>query len=145
MDDEDTSNSGTGSWKARLHVAWDVIFDRLLPLSGSEHVPQGSFSEFFRIVVDGKRIYMLVSVNVTPHARDRVIVLPFNLSREKILGISSIQKSSGPGQSYRAPHALYQKSRAELDPSSFKQGSLSAQNLAGYGMFRESLDRPRSH
>ncbi|KAF8447475.1 DNA polymerase phi-domain-containing protein [Boletus edulis BED1] len=53
VDDEVTPNSGSGSWKAQLHVAWDVIFDRLLPLSGSEHVPQGSFSEFFRIVVDG--------------------------------------------------------------------------------------------
>ncbi|KAN0076879.1 DNA polymerase phi domain containing protein [Tylopilus felleus] len=51
-DDEEASNSGTGSWKPQLHVAWDVIFDRLLPPSGSEHVLQGSFSEFFRIVVD---------------------------------------------------------------------------------------------
>lgn len=80
MDDEDTSNSGTGSWNAQLHVAWDVIFDRLLPPSGSEHIPQGSFSEFFRIVVDGKHIYMLVSVTVTPHAWDRVVVLPFIFS-----------------------------------------------------------------
>ena len=80
MDDEDTSNSGTGSWKALLHVAWDVIFDRLLPLSGSEHVPQGSFSEFFRIVVDGKYIHMLVSVTVTPHTLDRDLVLPFVFS-----------------------------------------------------------------
>ncbi|KAG9318874.1 DNA polymerase phi-domain-containing protein [Chiua virens] len=52
MDEEDGSNPNTGSWKAQLHVAWDVLFDRLLPPSGSEHAPQGSFSEFFRIVVD---------------------------------------------------------------------------------------------
>ncbi|KAF8557343.1 hypothetical protein OG21DRAFT_1494920 [Imleria badia] len=51
VDEEDTLNSGTGSWKAQLHVAWNVIFDRLLP-SGSETTPQGSFSEFFRVVVD---------------------------------------------------------------------------------------------
>ncbi|KAG8217899.1 DNA polymerase phi-domain-containing protein [Butyriboletus roseoflavus] len=51
-DDDNASNPTAGSWKAQLHVAWDVIFNRLLPPSGSEHVPQGSFSEFFRIVVD---------------------------------------------------------------------------------------------
>ena len=60
MDDDNTSNPTAGSWKAQLHVAWDVIFNRLLPPSGSEHVPQGSFSEFFRIVVDGKRTHMNV-------------------------------------------------------------------------------------
>ncbi|KAH0827009.1 DNA polymerase phi-domain-containing protein [Lanmaoa asiatica] len=52
MTTDNTASQSTGSWKAQLHVAWDVIFDRLLPPSGSEHVPQGSFSEFFRIVVD---------------------------------------------------------------------------------------------
>lgn len=63
--DDEGANPGTGSWKAQLHVAWDVVFDRLLPPSGSEHVPQGSFSEFFRIVVDGKRIYRFVDCSVS--------------------------------------------------------------------------------
>lgn len=144
MDDEDASNSGTGSWKALLHVAWDVIFDRLLPPSGSGHVPQGSFSEFFRIVVDGKHIYVFVSVTATPHTLDRVLVLPFILCREKILGIPSVQKSSSTGWTNRAPYALHQKSHAELDQPSFKQGSLSAQNFARCGMFHGSPARPGS-
>lgn len=78
MDDEETSNPSTGSWKAQLHVAWDVIFDRLLPPIGSELAPQGSFSEFFRIVVDGKRVYR--SVTVAPHLRDRDLVFFFLLT-----------------------------------------------------------------
>ncbi|KIJ16738.1 hypothetical protein PAXINDRAFT_131583 [Paxillus involutus ATCC 200175] len=51
LDDED-SNANTGSWKPQLHFAWDIIFDRLLPPSGSKQPTQGSFREFFRIVVD---------------------------------------------------------------------------------------------
>lgn len=58
MDDDEISNPNSGSWKAQLHIAWDIIFDRLLPPSDSEHFPQGSFSEFFRIVVDGERIHI---------------------------------------------------------------------------------------
>lgn len=80
MDEDDIPNPSTGSWKAQLHVAWDVIFDRLLPPPGSEHVPQGSFSEFFRIVVDGEHTHVLVSVTITAHTRDRVLVLPFVFS-----------------------------------------------------------------
>ncbi|KAF9218173.1 hypothetical protein BS17DRAFT_296846 [Gyrodon lividus] len=52
VDDEDSSNVNTGSWKPQLHFAWDIIFERLLPPSGSELPTQGSFREFFRIVVD---------------------------------------------------------------------------------------------
>ncbi|KIJ68933.1 hypothetical protein HYDPIDRAFT_23808 [Hydnomerulius pinastri MD-312] len=52
VDDEDSSNASTGSWKPQLHFAWDIIFDRLLPLPDSNQPSQGSFREFFRIVVD---------------------------------------------------------------------------------------------
>ena len=141
MDDENTSNPSAGTWKPQLHVAWDVIFDRLLSPSGSEHAPQGSFSEFFRVVVDGKRIYCLATI--PPHIWNRDLVFLFLFIREKILGVSSIQKSSGAGRSYRAPHALYQKSHAVLDQSSFEQGSLSTQHLTRCGTLCGSLARLR--
>lgn len=83
MDEEDTQNSGTGSWKPQLHVVWDVIFDRLLPPSGSEFASQSSFSEFFRVVVDGERI------------------CTFQLPRCLIHGIESLfSPSSSPERKY---------------------------------------------
>ncbi|KAG6331293.1 hypothetical protein ID866_7798 [Astraeus odoratus] len=51
-EDESSSNTGTGSWKPQLHFVWDILFDRLLPPPDSKQQPQGSFGEFFRIVVD---------------------------------------------------------------------------------------------
>ncbi|KAI6103557.1 DNA polymerase phi-domain-containing protein [Pisolithus sp. B1] len=52
LDDEEASNPGSGSWKPQIHFVWDMLFDRLLPTSDSKQAPQGSFGEFFRIVVD---------------------------------------------------------------------------------------------
>ncbi|KAI6036062.1 DNA polymerase phi-domain-containing protein [Pisolithus microcarpus] len=52
LDDEEASNPGSGSWNPQIHFVWDMLFDRLLPTSDSKQPPQGSFGEFFRIVVD---------------------------------------------------------------------------------------------
>ena len=73
---------------------------------------------------------MHIPVAAMPYPRNRVLVLPLILSREKILGIPSIQKGFGADQGYRAANVLYEKSHAKLDQSSLQPGSLSAQNLA---------------
>ncbi|KAI6131878.1 DNA polymerase phi-domain-containing protein [Pisolithus croceorrhizus] len=52
LDDEEASNPGSGSWNPQIHFVWDMLFDRLLPASDSKQAPQGSFGEFFRVVVD---------------------------------------------------------------------------------------------
>ncbi|KIO06410.1 hypothetical protein M404DRAFT_24641 [Pisolithus tinctorius Marx 270] len=52
LDDEEAPNPGSGSWNPQIHFVWDMLFDRLLPTSNSKQPPQGSFREFFRIVVD---------------------------------------------------------------------------------------------
>ncbi|KAI6150287.1 DNA polymerase phi-domain-containing protein [Pisolithus tinctorius] len=52
LDDDEAPNPGSGSWNPQIHFVWDMLFDRLLPTSNSKQPPQGSFREFFRIVVD---------------------------------------------------------------------------------------------
>ncbi|KAK0210612.1 DNA polymerase phi-domain-containing protein [Desarmillaria ectypa] len=53
VDDEESSSRSSGSsWKPELNFAWDIIFDYLLPSTGSNQQPKGTFPEFFRIVVD---------------------------------------------------------------------------------------------
>ncbi|KAL4076956.1 DNA polymerase phi-domain-containing protein [Scleroderma yunnanense] len=50
--DDDSPNTGVGSWKPQLHFVWDVLFDCLLPPPDSKQSPQGLFREFFRVVID---------------------------------------------------------------------------------------------
>ncbi|KAH7889259.1 DNA polymerase phi-domain-containing protein [Phlebopus sp. FC_14] len=102
VDDEDSSNANTGSWKPQIHFVWDVIFDRLLPPAGSEIPTQGSFRDFFRIVVDEslfsassspERKYWGFQVFKTALARVSVTELPMlftkNLMRSWINHLSN--------------------------------------------------------
>ncbi|KAK0483486.1 DNA polymerase phi-domain-containing protein [Armillaria novae-zelandiae] len=53
IDDEESNSKSSGSsWKPELNFVWDIIFDYLLPSSGSNQQTKGTFPEFFRIVVD---------------------------------------------------------------------------------------------
>ncbi|KAK0459585.1 DNA polymerase phi-domain-containing protein [Desarmillaria tabescens] len=53
IDDEESHSKSSGSsWKPELNFVWDIIFDYLLPSSGSNQQAKGTFPEFFRIVVD---------------------------------------------------------------------------------------------
>ncbi|KAJ7172623.1 DNA polymerase phi-domain-containing protein [Mycena filopes] len=44
--------SAAGSWKPQLHFVWGIILDQLLPGPNAVVFTQGSFQEFFRVVVD---------------------------------------------------------------------------------------------
>ncbi|GLB35405.1 putative DNA polymerase phi [Lyophyllum shimeji] len=51
-DDTRGPKTSTGNWKPKLHFAWDVILEQLLPGPNSTQPPRGSFQDFFKIAVD---------------------------------------------------------------------------------------------
>lgn len=56
MDEEDESEAPktkSGAWKPQVHFVWNVLLDDLLPKSDATTTTDGSFPEFFRILVDG--------------------------------------------------------------------------------------------
>ena len=56
VDEEDNSGapkSKSGAWKPQVHFVWDLLMDDLLPKSRDTANTDGSFPEFFRILVDG--------------------------------------------------------------------------------------------
>ncbi|KAG5652336.1 hypothetical protein H0H81_005357 [Sphagnurus paluster] len=55
IDDEDDQNipkASASNWKPQLHFVWDVILEQLLPGPNAAKARQGSFQDFFKIVVD---------------------------------------------------------------------------------------------
>lgn len=64
-EEEDGPKVGGRSWKPQVHYVWDILLDELLPSQESEVTPKGSFQEFFRIVVDGKRDGFMLWVAIT--------------------------------------------------------------------------------
>ncbi|EMD34453.1 hypothetical protein CERSUDRAFT_55542 [Gelatoporia subvermispora B] len=49
---DESEGPKTGGWKPQVHFVWDMLLDQVLPDAASGRTPQGSFPEFFRIVVD---------------------------------------------------------------------------------------------
>jgi DNA polymerase phi len=49
-----------GTWKPQLHFVWDILLDLLLPGPNCTAPVSSSFHEFFRIVVDGVFISLLL-------------------------------------------------------------------------------------
>ena len=53
-DDEDADARATsGSWNPKVHFLWDIFLEDLLSAAGPAKSCQGTFPEFFRILVDG--------------------------------------------------------------------------------------------
>jgi len=54
VDEEDGNiKAPTRFWMPRLHFVWDIILDQFIPGHDGANQPQGSFQEFYRIIVDG--------------------------------------------------------------------------------------------
>lgn len=56
VDEEDESGAPkpkSGAWKPQVHFVWGVLLDDILGKVGATNTADGSFPEFFRILVDG--------------------------------------------------------------------------------------------
>ena len=56
-EDADAKAKAASSWKPQVHFVWDLLLDEVLSPSEGSHA---SFPEFFRILVDGMSLHLLI-------------------------------------------------------------------------------------
>jgi len=119
------SSAAPGGWKPQLHFTWSILLDLLFP-QGENASPQGSFQDFWSLVVDGKLPFSRDILLVSPVC-PRIPLLVDFISGEKVLGIPVVPKGlTQDSKLPRSTFSFHQEFHAILDKPSLKKRSVLA-------------------